>query len=236
MSRDATANNSNGREKMKFLVITMTLLIASFAAADWSENFDSYAAGSGLSGQGGWFPWDNDPGGEAYITTDQARSGANSVDITPTSDIVQEFNIMSGTPVISGWCFIPTGTTGDQFFILLTVYMGADSDWALQLKFACDDSQLIVTEGTAVVPIVYDQWVEVKVEIDLTADQQKIYYNGTLIDTIQWSPTSMIYQFDALDLFSDGGSSIYWDDLEVIGETQQALAPSTWASIKASIK
>ncbi len=219
---------------MRYLLVAMTLLVASFAVADWSENFDSYAAGSGLSGQGGWFPWDNNPAGDAYISTVQARSGANSVDITPSSDIVQEFNVMSGTPTITAWNYIPTGSTGDQFFILLTVYMGADSDWALQLKFACDDSQLIVSEGTAIVPIVYDQWVEVKVEIDLGADQQKIYYNGTLIDTIPWSPTTMIYQFDALDLFSDGGSSIYWDDISVVGETQMALAPSTWATIKAT--
>ena len=220
---------------MKLLVITMTLLIASFAVADWTENFDSYAAGSGLSGQGGWFPWGDTPAGEAYVTTDMARSAPNSLDAIPTADMVHEFNVMSGTPEISAWNYIPTGSTGDQFFILLSVYMGNDSEWTLQLKFACDDSQLIVTEGTAIVPIVYDQWVEVKVEIDLAANMQKIYYNGVLIDTIAWSPTS-IYQFGALDLFSDGGSSIYWDDIVVIGEVQQDLAPTTWAAIKASIK
>ena len=218
---------------MKFLVVT-ALLLATLAFADWSDNFDSYTAGSGLAGQGGWFPWDNNMAYDAYVSTTQARSGANSVDITPTSDIVQEFNVMSGTPTITAWNYIPTGSTGDQFFILLTVYMGADGDWALQLKFACDDSQLIVTEGSAVVPIVYDQWVEVKVEIDLGADTQTISYNGTAIETIPWSPTSMIYQFDALDLFSDGGSSIYWDDISVIGDTQQSLTPSTWATIKAT--
>ena len=218
---------------MKFLVVT-ALLLATLAFADWSDNFDSYAAGSGLAGQGGWFPWDNNMAYDAYVSTVQARSGANSVDITPTSDMVQEFNIMSGTPTITAWNYIPTGSTGDQFFILLTVYMGADSDWALQLKFACDDSQLVVTEGSAIVPIVYDQWVEVKVEIDLGADTQTISYNGAVIETIPWSPTSMIYQFDAVDVFSDGGSSIYWDDISVIGNTQQALTPSTWATIKAT--
>lgn len=236
MSSDAIVNNSKGREKMKFLVITMTLLIASFAVADWSEDFDSYAAGSGLSGQGGWFPWNLSAGGEAYITTDQARSGANSVDITPTSDMVIEFNIMSGTPVISGWCYIPTGSTGKQTFILLTVYMGNDSDWALDLEFDSDLGLVSSVEGDSTTAIINDQWVEVKVEIDLTANTQSIYYNSALLETLPWSPTSMIYQFDALDLFSDGGSSIYWDDIEVIGNTELDLAPSTWASIKASIK
>lgn len=222
-------------ENMRNLVIMMVLLVASIAIADWDDNFDAYTAGSGIAGQGNWITWDNNPAYDAYVSTTQARSAANSLEIEPTSDVVQEFNIMSGTPVITGWNYIPSGSTGDQFFILLTVYMGADSDWALQIKFNMTDSQVIVTEGTAIVPIVYDQWVEVKVEIDLAADTQSIYYNGSLLETIPWSPTSGIYQFDAVDLFSDGGSSIFWDDLTVVGGTQ-SLAPSTWASIKTSIK
>ena len=221
-------------ENMRYLVITMVLLVASIAVADWSDDFDSYTAGSGIAGQGGWFPWDDNIAYDAYVSTTQARSGANSLEIEPTSDIVHEFNIMSGQPVITGYNYIPTGSTGDQFFILLTVHMGADSDWALQIKFNMTDSQVIVTEGSAIVPIIYDQWVEVKVMIDLAADTQSIYYNGALLETIPWSPTSGIYQFDAVDLFSDGGSSIYWDDLTVVGI--QSLAPTTWASIKTSIK
>ena len=41
---------------MKYLVITMALLLAAAAGANWSDNFDGYAAGSGLNGQGGWLP------------------------------------------------------------------------------------------------------------------------------------------------------------------------------------
>ncbi|MCP4646258.1 MAG: hypothetical protein GY852_00795 [bacterium] len=219
---------------MRYLVISMILLLTSLAAGDWVENFDSYTAGEGLAGQGGWFPWENNIAYDAYVTTAQARSAANSLEIEPTSDIVQEFGIMSGQPTITAYNYIPSGSTGDQFFILLTVYMGPDSDWALQIKFNSTDGQVIVTEGSAIVPIVYDQWVEVKVEIDLGADSQSIYYNGSLLETIAWSPSSGIYQFGALDLFSDGGSSIYWDDITVTGNL--ALSPSTWAAIKTSIK
>jgi len=227
-------SNLEERVQMKYLVLTMALLLASLAAADWSDNFDSYTAGSGLSGQGGWFPWDNNPAGDAYITTTQAKSAPNSVDITPTSDMVQEFNIMSGTPTITAWNYIPSGSTGIQYFILLTVYMGSDSDWALDLKFDSDAGVVSTVEGTATTGIVYDQWVEVKVEIDLAADTQSIYYNGALLETIPWSPTSQIYQFGALDLFGNSASSIYWDDLTVVAPGS-ALAPATWASIKAAL-
>ena len=220
---------------MKYLLITMVLLLASVASADftWTENFDSYDSGSGLNGQGGWFCWDDNPAYDGYIYAGQSQSAPHSLVIEPTSDMVQEFNIMSGEATITAWNYIPTGSTGDQFFILLAVYMGPDSEWALNMKFDSDAGVVSTVEGTSTTGIVYDQWVEVKVEIDLAGDSQSIYYNGTLLDTVQWSPTAGIYQFGAVDLFSDGGSSIYWDDLEVIA-IEESLTPSTWAVIKSS--
>ncbi len=219
---------------MRYLSVTLVLLLASLASADWSDNFDSYTAGSGINGQGNWFCWNGSTSAEAYVSTTQARSGANSLDITPTSDVVQQVGVTSGTPVVSAWNYIPTGSTGKQYFILLTVYGGASgNDWALNMRFDADSSLVNTVEGSASTAIVYDQWVEVKVEIDLAGDSQKIYYNGTLLDTVQWSPTSQVYQLDAIDVFSDGGSSIYWDDFNLVGEL--ALAPCTWASIKTSL-
>jgi hypothetical protein len=219
---------------MKYLLTTMILLLASLAAADWSDNFDSYAVGSGISGQGGWICWNGNSAAEAYISTTQARSGANSLDITPTSDVVQQVGVTSGTAVISAWNYIPTGSTGKQYFILLTTYGGASgNDWALNMKFDMGTGVVSTVEGTATTGMIYDQWTEVKVEIDLAGDSQKIYYNGALLDTVQWSPTSQIYQFGAVDVFSDGGTSIYWDDFNLVGV--QALSHTTWASIKTSI-
>lgn len=220
---------------VKALIPVLVLLIASAAAADWSENFDSYALGSGIAGQGGWVTWDNAAGVDAYVTDAQTQSSPHSLEIEPTSDVVQEFDITSGNWTITAWNYTPSSATGDQFFILLTHYEGAaSSDWALQLKFANDIGQMSVQEGSGLVDIVDDQWVEVKVEIQLGMNTQTIYYNGVMVETIPWSPTSGILELDALDLFSDGGSSVYWDDITLVEEL--ALAPATWASIKASIK
>lgn len=218
---------------MRTAFVLGLVLLVSVAAADWSENFDSYAAGSGLNGQGGWFCWDENPAYDAYVTDAQALSAPNAVEIEPTSDIVHEFDATEGDWVMTGWSYIPTGTTGNQFFILLTHYEGAQSDWALQLKFNLSVGQMTVTEGSGIVDIIRDQWVEVRVEISLGSNLQSIYYNDVFIETIPWSPVSGIYEIGALDLFSDGGSSIYWDDLSL--EEAQALQPSTWASIKTSI-
>jgi len=218
---------------MKYLVLVFMLVVASVSVADWSENFDSYAAGSGLIGQGGWEGWDGDSAPDAYVTTTQFISAPHGIDIEPTSDVVQEFNIAAGSWVLTAWNYIPTGSTGKQYFILLTMYDGGSSDWALDLEFDSDASVLNVVEGAASVPIVYDTWVEVKVEVNLGTNLQNIYYNGAFLETIDWS-TSGILELDALDLFSDGGSSIYWDDIELV-EAAGALAPSTWAGIKTSM-
>ncbi len=217
----------------KTLLFGLVLILAAAASAQWSENFDSYTAGSGIYGQGGWTCWGDDPAYDAYVSAAQSKSAPNSIEIISTSDAVQEFNITSGDWVISAWHYIPSTATGQQFFILLTYYEGSSSDWALQLKFDNDIGQMSVEEGSGLVDIVDDQWVEVKVEIMLAANTQNIYYNGTFVETIPWSPSSGILEFDALDLFSDGGDSIFWDDIVV--EPGQALEPTSWASIKASI-
>ncbi|HRW77118.1 MAG TPA: hypothetical protein P5207_00475, partial [Candidatus Sabulitectum sp.] len=199
----------------KGLVFGLALIMASAAAAQWSDNFDSYDSGSGIYGQGGWTCWDDNPAYDAYVTGVQFQSSPHSLMTISTSDVVQEFNITEGNWEISAWHYIPSTATGDQFFILLTYYEGASSDWALQLKFDNEIGQMMVTEGSGVVDIIDDQWVEVKVEIMLGANSQNIYYNGTFVETIPWSPTSGILEFDALDIFSDGGDPIYWDDIVV---------------------
>lgn len=217
----------------KTLLMGLVLIMATAASAQWSENFDSYAAGSGIYGQGGWTCWGDDPAFDAYVSADQFQSTPHSLQIIETSDAVQELNITSGDWVITAWHYIPSTATGEQFFILLTYYEGASSDWALQLKFDNDIGQMSVEEGSGLVDIIDDQWVEVKVEIMLGGNSQNIYYNGNFVETIPWSPTSGILEFDALDLFSNGGTPIYWDDITVV--PGEALEPSTWASIKASI-
>ncbi len=218
---------------MKYFVMAFVLVAASVSVADWSENFDSYAAGSGLIGQGGWEGWDGSTAPDAFVTTTQFISAPNAIDIEPTSDVVQEFDITAGSWEITAWNYIPSGSTGKQYFILLTMYDGGSSDWALDLEFDSDASVVSVIEGTATAGIVYDTWVEVKVEINLGTNLQSIYYNGVFLETIDWS-TSGILELDALDLFSDGGSSIYWDDIDLV-EISGALAPSTWAGIKTSL-
>ncbi len=110
---------------------------------------------------------------------------------------------------------------------------GGPYDWSLQVEFNSTPRQFrILSPGTYVGNIIYNQWVEVKDIIDLTSGMQSVYYNGAFCETIPWQ-ISGVNEFAALDLFSDGGSEIYWDDftLQLTGD----LATTTWGQIKASL-
>ncbi len=219
--------------KVFFACAACLMLSAGLAGAEWNENFDSYASGSLIIGQGGWAGWDDNPAWDAIVSADQAQSAPNSVAITPTSDIVHQFTgIAGGLWTMSGYCYIPTGSSGHQYFILLNTYNhGGPYSWSVQLRFNSTTGMMNVMEGSGSTPIVNDQWTKVEIHINLDENQQTIYYNGIQLDTIPWT-TSGAMEIGAIDLFSDMGSTIYWDDLSL--EPGAALTPSTWGQIKAT--
>jgi hypothetical protein len=77
----------------------------------WSENFDSYALGSSMHGQGGWKGWDNDPTWTAYVSDDQARSTPHSLDVKEDCDLVHEYDgYTTGQYVYTAYVYIPEGS------------------------------------------------------------------------------------------------------------------------------
>ena len=75
----------------------------------WSDNFDSYADGSSMHGQGGWKGWDNDPTWTAYVTSAQSQSNPHSVDVKLDTDLVHEFaDYTSGYYIFTAWQYIPS--------------------------------------------------------------------------------------------------------------------------------
>ena len=206
------------------------LLIVPAASANWSENFDSYALGSGLIGQGGWDGWAGSAVADAFVSDTQALSAPHSLLSVPTTDIVQTFNETSGSWIMTGYCYIPTGSTGDQYFIMLNTYDGvAVFDWSIQLEFHSDLGTVVDYYTSATTPIINDQWVQVRVEIDLALNLYDMYYNNVFLSSFAWQ-TSGVNEIAALDIFSDGGSTIFWDDFDLMEDL--ALEHSTWGNIK----
>jgi hypothetical protein len=215
-----------------FIVCAALLLIVPAATANWSENFDSYANNSSIDGQGGWAGWGGASGCDAFVTNIHSYSTPHSLGVIPTTDIVQTFSENTGQWDMTAWCYIPTGSTGDTYFIMLNTYiLPSTYDWSVQLKFDNDDNTVYNTMfgSSATAPIVYDTWTEVKIEIFLDTNTQSTYYNGNFMDSTVWQEES-VNEIAALDLFSAGGSTIFWDDLDLILNT--ALERTTWGEIK----
>lgn len=156
---------------LRVVVVVLAIVgVSSLASAsDFMEDFDSYATGSSLHGQGGWKGWDNVSMFTAYTSSLHANSFPNSAEIGGSADLVHEFDISGGMWELSAMQYIPDGSTGNSFFLLLNQYNdGGPYDWSVQLN--CDlNTGLIVSDfgGGASLPIVYDTWVELKFDIDL---------------------------------------------------------------------
>ena len=61
--------------------------------------------------------------------------------------------------------------------------------------------------------------VELRVEINLTADWQEFYYDGQLLFEGSWSEGMSgggITTIGAVDLFANGATSVYYDDLSLV--------------------
>ncbi len=98
-------------------------LDAPLAGVNWIDHFDTYVTGSQMHLQGGWKGWDNSPGAGALTSSTQARSPLNSVDVLGGTDLVHEYTgYTTGTWTYTAWQYIPTGMTGNQYFILLNTY------------------------------------------------------------------------------------------------------------------
>lgn len=99
---------------------------------------------------------------------------------------------------------------------------GSPRGWAVSLAF--DLNADVVRDGEAGeggVPIVYDQWMNIRVEIDLDANIRSTYYNNTLVRTSMWYDeynSNHAKSIAAVDLWADaGGDPVYYDDLSIPG-------------------
>ena len=109
--------------------------------------------------------------------------------------------------------YIPSGTTGTTYFILLNQY-GAANDWSVQTSFDLGAGVVNYWHTDVTATIVYDEWIELKYAIDLDNNTVDKYYNGELIATDTWDDGNS-GMLGAVDLYGNGASSVYYDDIVV---------------------
>jgi hypothetical protein len=228
---NASASVPRGYAKILIGAIAACWLIAAGtaqAATNWTEKFDTYANGSQVVGQGGWQPWDNTPAISAIVTNAHAFSGNNSIRIAGTaltagnySDLVHQFTgYTSGTWLFSAWQYVPSGATGNSYFILNDNYSdGGPYNSAIQYHFNLA-AGTVVDEGagqtSSSLPIVLDQWTQLQFQINLAANTVSAYYNGSLLVTHAWATgANALNQIRAVDLYSDVSSAVFYDNVSL---------------------
>ncbi len=186
----------------------------------WTEDFDSYAAGSGLHGQGCWRGWDNDPRFDALVTAAQSLSPPHAVDIRGAADLVREyFGATTGRWTFKTHVFIPAAMHEKAYFILLNKYPAFENhDWSLQVEFDGTSNLVRDYPPTASLPLVRDAWVPLRVVVNLDADQQKVFYGPQRLVTLSWTggvAPGGARNIAAVDLYANNSSSVYYDEFSL---------------------
>lgn len=218
----------------------------------WSEQFDGYGFGP-LTGQGAWRKWVDFELGQSSpadgtVSGAVAFSGSRSLRVDPVSDVVAMPPLVtSGKWRLTMMVYVPRGAKGTSVISVLNRYVpstpaGRDGDWDVSARVTINAagatangkvmdsvSDFLLPE----LPVVYDQWTELRFDVDLSADRFSLFYGGMLLGAPNrpWS-TNFAYrgpkglsasrQIAAINLAgpSDGGNagewSIYVDDVSLV--------------------
>lgn len=196
--------------------------MASAASAQYSEGFESFAPGTLMAGGlGGWDGWGGDPAAAGMISDAQAHSGNVSISTANpgAADAVHPFTgITSGVQTLIAWQYIPTsGFTADTFFIVMNAFTGSGGTWTIEMQFDIATGNVLddFRAETNVIPIVFDQWSEIRIVFDLDNDAQTTFYNGVELSTGTMTRSSGDpLEIANIDLFSTGGEAFY-DDISI---------------------
>jgi hypothetical protein len=197
----------------------------------WSEDF-SWVEPGGLVGQNDWKGWDDDPAFDALVVESGIDGLPSCVEVLPTTDVVQEFDMVTGgTWAVSTYLYVPGDFVSGcgpydlcgSFLVLLDAYQaGGPYHWALQLHAdSITDSYIRDGEAGGSLPLIKDEWVKVEVTIDFDEDLYRVFYAGEELGTAEpWSMGVVgdglgLPQLQALDHYGNDSSPVWYDDLLV---------------------
>lgn len=241
---------------MKKSLLTIALAMGIFAVQAqtvvFSDDFESYTAGEGITAQGfdsGWKLWNaTDADFEALVSDNFASSGDNSVHLLQATgdDIVYDV----GTPLTSGKydvvfkMYIPAGREG-YFNLMHNWDLNSTNqyEWAVDVFFSSTGQITWVSGGIQGGAGVFnhDEWFTMQVSVDLDADEGRLYYNGQMMHQFQWSLDNSdgsqgLNQLKVVNFFAYGPSGnngeYYIDDFELIESTGVSVEEQAEIAVK----
>ncbi len=196
-------------------------------AQNWSEDFESRTPGP-IAGQAGWSIWCDGGSDGSVENTGPARSGTNAFVAVTSTDVVQEFvGVTSGQWTFTAWVYVPSNAPGtglrSGWINLMNTYCTPPHHWSTATSFNLAVGQVRSWLSTSTAPLITDQWVEYRVEIDLDTDMFEEYYNGQLFAPARPWTTNVgpggARALVAVDLYSDAIDGIRFDDLSLTSAT-----------------
>jgi len=207
----------------------MAVTLSSGANAQWLDDFDTYTPGP-LAAQSVWEEWTGSSGVDANVDNSRSFTSANSVLIVGNNDVVYDFtNLSGGRPSSGKWIvtaksFVPTGTTGIGWHILMNDYP-TNLQWSTQIQFNAGTAK--VQDGSRSANLRFGRWVSLVLAIDLDANRYDAWY-GDQVLTVNgvWAGSSGQQVIAALDLYGDAGglSGLYFDNTRIEGGAGGPLA------------
>ncbi len=204
----------------------------------FSDNFDSYVAGSGVvASNPAWSYWSTTPS-DASVNNNYAASSANSAEINgQTVDLVLPIGpFTTGKYVTSFNMLIPSGSTGAYFNGLHTWSAASTAyEWGMDMFFdGAGASSVVIGSVTTASPISnpIDQWFAIKIIIDLDMDSIWVKMDNNQIVASKWSlnnanGTQGVNQLSGFDFFgtdmAQGQGLYYIDDVVVSDYTGVAV-------------
>ncbi len=195
--------------------VLMCLCVCASAEILYFEDFESFNVGLTLHEQAGWEGWYGNAASAATVSGQKAYSGTKSVAIKGSTDAARVFDITEGKWVLTAQQYIPSGTSGVTRFHMQNTYRNGDIGRSVQWSFSLSEGVIGDDyDASASASIVYNEWIELKLIIDLDNDLLEQYYNGNLISAREWvnSGTS---QLQSINLFGNSASPVYYDDIQI---------------------
>lgn len=181
----------------------------------FENNFDSYSNGDKVAQVAGtpWTTWSNAPGGseDGTVSNTQSVSPNNSINIITNNDLVIDLeDKTTGRYRVDFDFMVEAGKFG--YFNLLQDFAGSNSKWGLQVKFMSDLSGAVDGGGADAATFTYsaDNWMHMRIFVDLDNDLGTFLIDGNEIHTWKWSDGANggndLLKLDAVNLFGWSGT------------------------------
>lgn len=207
------------------LAIAGLAALGTMARAEFFGDFETYKPGQRLQSVGGWKGWDNVSKVAGLVSQSVAYDSDRSIMITgiaqSSTDAVRQIaGATSGAWSVSAMQYLGANQKGSTYFILMNKYADGKNNnaasWSTQLRFDLAAGRVYDDFRGGSVAISTNAWASIRVDIDLTANTVKHFYNDMLISQGTWTRgAASANALAAINLYTGAKNAAYYDNVAV---------------------